>query len=468
MAINFDYIVIGAGSGGIASANRAAMYGAKVLIIEQDRLGGTCVNRGCVPKKVMWYTANIADMLIDAKNYGFDYQRKTFDWHALVTKREAYIHRLNEIYAARIASNHITSISGQAKFIDQHTIIVNNQEYTGKHILIATGSHPRVPDIEGAELGITSDGFFQLKHLPKKILLIGSGYIAVELAGILNALGSDVTMLIRGHCVLRSFDRPMAIKVMEELQQQGIKIISKQSPVKLSQADDGLTAYCEATPLAIVQSAACQKEKAATGSVTAKGFETIIWAIGRAPNSQNLNLNAAGVTIARSGFITTDKFQNTNIKHIYAVGDVTGRMALTPVAIAAGRFLARRLFNHEKNLFLDYDNIPSVIFAHPPLATIGLTENSAKEKYGEINIKIYQSEFTPMYYAFSDHKVKTFMRLICAGKDEKIVGCHILGRDADEMMQGFSVAIKMGATKADFDNTVGIHPTSAEELVTLT
>tara|TARA_R110000868_G_scaffold158036_4_gene385853 strand:+ start:15558 stop:16964 length:1407 start_codon:yes stop_codon:yes gene_type:complete len=467
MTTTYDYIVIGGGSGGIGSANRAAMYGAKVLVIEQDRLGGTCVNRGCVPKKVMWYAANVADMLQDAKGYGFDVETKGFDWNALVEKREAYIHRLNGAYASRFAKTGVTSMVGHAKFVDANTVDVNGEHFTAKHILIATGGYPLVPNLEGAELGITSDGFFELKSMPKKVLVVGSGYIAVELAGVLNALGSDVTMLIRGHCVLRNFDRPIANKLMEEMQQQGIKFITKQSPFKITKESDGLTMHCEAAPAHIVQSECCESEAATQESISAGGFEHVIWAIGRSPNTKDLNLSAAGVETNKWGFIDTDKFQKTNVNNIYAVGDITGQVALTPVAIAAGRRLSRRLFNNEKDLHLDYNDIPSVVFSHPPIASMGLTERQAKTEHGDDNVKVYQSEFTPMYYAFSDHKVKTLMRLICVGKNEKVVGCHMLGRDSDEMLQGFSVAIKMGATKADFDNVVAIHPTSSEELVTL-
>lgn len=468
MATAFDYIVIGGGSGGIASANRAAMYGAKVLVIEQDRLGGTCVNRGCVPKKVMWYAASVAENLREANAYGFNVGETQFDWNTLVEKREAYVHRLNDAYASRFATNNITTVFGHGQFIDEHTVEVNGERFTAPHILIAVGGYPSVPPIAGAELGITSDGFFTLKQQPKKVLVVGSGYIAVELAGLLNSLGTEVTMLIRGHCVLRNFDRPTANKLMEQMQQHGVKFISKQNPVRVTQEQDGLCVHCEASSVSIVQSECCEDEQAVDQAITAGGFDHIIWAIGRSANTIDLGLDKTGISTNNWGFIETDAYQNTPVKGIYAVGDITGQAALTPVAVAAGRRLARRLFNNEQQLQLDYSQIPSVVFSHPPLASVGLTERQARATYGDKAVKVYQSEFNPMYYALSSHKVPTLMRLICAGDDEKVVGCHILGRDADEILQGFAAAIKMGASKADFDNTIAIHPTSGEELVTLT
>ncbi len=450
----FDYIVIGGGSGGIASANRAAKYGAKVLLIEAARVGGTCVNRGCVPKKVMFYGAQIADMLTMAKDYGFSVGKPSFSWAQLVMQREAYIQRLNTLYENGLHNNGVTYLSGTAKFIDAQTVQVNGEHYQAQHILIATGGEPSIPAIPGAELGITSDGFFQLAEQPRKAIIVGSGYIAVEIAGVLNALGTEVTLVTRGPGILRQFDQDIANHLVTLMQAEGIKFIHQQTPSRVTQDASGLTLHCQETGDEATET-------------TLSRVDCIIWAIGREPQTASLQLAAAGVTLDKNGFIAVDDYQNTNIPSIYAVGDVTPNVQLTPVAIAAGRRLAARLFNHQPNAHLDYQNIPSVIFSHPPIATVGLSEDQAIKQYGAQQVKIYRSSFNPMYYALSEHKVKTLMKLICIGSDEKIVGCHMVGRDVDEILQGVAIAIKMGATKKDFDNTVAIHPTSAEEIVTI-
>lgn len=447
---HFDYLVIGGGSGGIASARRAASYGARVALIEAGRIGGTCVNVGCVPKKVMWNASQVAEVLAQAPRYGFDVSRRGFDWAALKAERDAYIERLNGIYHRNLDVSGVTEIQGAARFsAEPHTVMVDETPYTADHILIATGGRPLVPTLPGAELGITSDGFFELAEQPHQVVVVGGGYIAVEFAGLLNALGSEVTLLLRGETALREFDPTLRETLMEEMQNAGVNILTCIHLERLERDDTGRITLCSA------------------GDQRFHGFDTVIWAIGRGPMSDRLDLAKGGVHTDSNGFITTDAFQNTNIAGIYAVGDVTGRAALTPVAIAAGRRLADRLFGGKADAHYDYENIPTVVFSHPPIGTIGMSEDQAREMYGEGAVKVYHSRFTNMFYAVSPHKSPTVVKLVTAGEQEKIVGCHIIGDHADEMIQGFAVAIKMGARKADFDNTTAIHPTAAEELVTL-
>ncbi len=447
----FDLVVIGAGSGGIATARRAASYGASVAIIESGRLGGTCVNVGCVPKKVMWNAANLAHGLEMAADYGFDISHHGYDWSQMKKKRDAYISRLNDIYQRNLDLDDIKIYQGHGRFVDAKSVEVVNgtdkQVIKGRHILIATGGKPTIPDIPGAEYGITSDGFFELEDLPKRVVVVGAGYIAVELAGVLNMLGSRVTMILRKEAFLRSFDASLRECLMEEMLNSGVNILASTHVDYVKKtADDQLDI------------------------ITANGQkiednDCLIWAIGRSSSTDNIGLDKAGLKATEEGFVETDEQQNTAIKGIYAVGDITGRAALTPVAIAAGRQLAERLFNNQPNAKLDYDNIPSVIFSHPPIGTVGMTEGEAREQYGDV--KIYQSRYTNMLHALSDHKKRSSIKMITVGAREKIVGIHVIGEGADEMMQGFAVAMKMGACKSDFDSTVAIHPTAAEELVLL-
>jgi len=447
MTQHYDYIVLGGGSGGVATARRAAEYGAKALVIESARLGGTCVNVGCVPKKVMWYAASIAHTLADAQGYGFTVDNWQFGWNQLKQDRDAYVQRLNEVYARLLDNSGVDRVQGYGRFVDAHTVEVNGAPFTADHIVIATGGQPVLPDIPGAELGISSDGFFELEQCPKRVAVVGSGYIAVELAGMFQSLGSEVTMLLRKQHLLRPFDRMLREALMQQMQGNGVKILTGTQVQSLARQSDGSLKI------------QCDQDN------TVLHADILLWAIGREPNTAGLNLAAAGIE-SNKGYIPTDAYQNTNVPGIYAIGDITGQAELTPVAIAAGRRLAARLFLNQPDSKMDYDTIPTVVFSHPPIGTVGLTENEARAQYGD-SVKIYQTRFTAMYHGFTPHKPKTTMKLVCVGPDEKVVGCHIIGLGADEMLQGFAVAIKMGATKADFDNTVAIHPTSAEELVTL-
>ena len=455
MTKHYDYIAIGGGSGGIASVNRAASYGKKCAIIEVKHLGGTCVNVGCVPKKVMFYGAQIAEAINHyAPDYGFDVDVKKFDFAKLVESRQAYISRIHTSYDNVLAKNNVDVIRGFAQFVNKNTLQVtfddgSTEQVTADHILIATGGRPSIPAIKGAEYGIDSDGVFALTELPKRTAVVGAGYIAVELAGVLNSLGVETHLFVRKHAPLRNFD-PMMVETLVESMQQ-----------------DGITLHTHAIPKEVV--------KNADGSVTLhfedgreQTIDCLIWAIGREPTTDKINLHAAGVEANERGFIKVDKYQNTNVPGIYAVGDIIeGGIELTPVAVAAGRRLSERLFNNKPNEHLDYNLVPSVVFSHPPIGTVGLTEPQAIEQYGAENVKVYKSSFTSMYTAVTQHRQACRMKLVCVGKEEKIVGLHGIGFGVDEMIQGFAVAIKMGATKADFDNTVAIHPTGSEEFVTM-
>ena len=450
MSNKYDYelIAIGGGSGGLSVAERAAVYGVKCAVVESGKIGGTCVNVGCVPKKVMWFGANLAHALEDAKDYGFDLEKKGFNWNHLVNKRENYISGINSWYHNYLADSNIDELQGFASFVDEHTVDVDGKKFTAKHIVVSPGTKPRIPDILGAEHGITSDGFFELTECPGKVAIVGSGYIAVELAGVLNALSCDVCMYLRKKHILRSFDAMLRENLLEQMLDQGIDIMPKTQITELIKEDDGTLTICD--------------DKGNRN----KGFNEVIWAIGRDPNTQCMQLEAANIQTDERGFITTDVYQNTNVKNIFALGDITGRAPLTPVAIAAGRRLADRLYNNQTDRHLDYKMIATVVFSHPPLATVGLTEGEARKEHGDA-VKIYQTRFTAMYNSMTRHEVKTAMKLVCIGAEEKVVGCHIMGPGADEMLQGFAVAMRMGATKKDFDDTVAIHPTSAEELVTM-
>jgi len=445
---HYDLIAIGGGSGGLSIAEKAASYGKKCAIIEPDRLGGTCVNRGCVPKKVMWNAANLAHSFQLTSAYGIEATLHNFDWATLVKKRESYIHGINDWYSNYLIDSNIDLIKGYGRFIDKNTVEVDGKQYTADHIAISVGGKPTVPDVPGAELGITSDGFFELKSQPKRVVIIGSGYIAVEIAGVLNALGSEVSLLLRGQHILGRFDALMRETLTEEMINNGINILSCINLESISKNESGKLTLKGA------------------GGYQIDELDSVIWAIGRKSLTDEINLEVTGIDTDKNGFIPTDEFQNTKVKNIYALGDITGRAALTPVAVAAGRRLGDRLFGGMSDRKVDYHNIPSVVFSHPPIATVGLTEAEAKKIHGDA-VKVYQTRFTPMFYSLTDHPQKTAMKLITIGAQEKVVGCHIIGQAADEMLQGFAVAIRMGATKKDFDDTIAIHPTSSEELVTM-
>ncbi len=443
---HYDLISLGGGSGGLAIAEIAAKLGKRVAIIEPNGLGGTCVNQGCVPKKVMWYAAHLAHAVKDASGFGHQVTHDGFDWSRLIEGRDQYINNITEYWDGYAEQLGIDVIVGYGQFVDADSVRVSDMIYRADHIVIATGATPMVPPISGAELGITSDGFFELKQQPKRVAVIGGGYIGAELAGVMRALGSEVFLFGLEDRLLVGFDEMISHTLADQMRQQGIELNVGVEVNALEQREDGI---CVATK---------------QGAQFA-GFDSVIWAIGRRPNTASLNVELAGVKRLDNGLIPTDEYQNTNVDGIYAIGDITGQVTLTPVAIAVGRRLADRLFSGKAERKVDYANIPSVVFTHPPIGSVGLTETQAR-RLGE-ELKIYETNFTPMRYALNQHGSTTAMKLICAGQQERIVGIHLIGEGVDEMLQGFAVALKMGASKADLDNTIAIHPVSAEELVTM-
>jgi glutathione reductase (NADPH) len=443
----FDLLVIGGGSGGLAHAQRAAEYGVKAAVVEYKPLGGTCVNVGCVPKKVMWYAAHHAHQMHHAKDYGYDVAVNGHDWRALKSNRDAYIRRLNGIYEANLKKREVTHIFGEASFVDANTVSIDGKLYAADRIVIASGGRPITPNIPGAEHGITSDDFFELEERPERVLIAGSGYVAVELAGVFNGLGSKTKIVVRKDGVLRDFDKMLSTELTAAMVNSGIELETGVIPKSLRRTDAGLVLSTE--------------DGREFGPVDA-----VLWAIGRAPNTESLAAEKAGVELDKRGFVPTDLLQQTNVENIFALGDVTGRAALTPVAIAAGRRLADRLYGGMDGRHLDYRLIPTVIFSHPTIGTVGMTEAEATSEYGDA-VKVYSSGFTPMFYALGEDKQRSVMKLITAGDDELVVGLHAIGDGADELLQGFAVAMRMGATKKDFDDTVAIHPTNAEEVVTM-
>jgi glutathione reductase (NADPH) len=387
--------------------------------------------------------------LEDAADYGFRLAGREFDWAALKRERDRHVRDLNGHYAKYLAGNKVEVIAGEARFVGPRSIEVAGRRYSADHVVIATGGHPIVPDLPGARYGISSDGFFELERLPRKVAIVGAGYVAAEFSGVLHALGSEVTVVLRRERLLMSFDPMLRETLMEHMRADDIEFVTNTQLTALEKdAHGGLTLLC-------------------SSGTRIGGFDTVIWAIGRAPNTGSLDLRATGLAADELGFLPTDAFQETSVSGVYAIGDVSGRAALTPVAIAAGRRLADRLFGGMGERKLVYENIPTVIFSHPPIGTVGLSEPEALQCYPADQLKVYQARFTPMSHAFTTRKVKTAIKLIVAGPEETVVGCHIIGPGADEMLQGFAVAVRMGATKHDFDETVAIHPTVAEELVTL-
>ncbi len=451
MSNHFDVIAIGAGSGGLSIAERAAAYGAKTAVIEAGELGGTCVNVGCVPKKVMWYGASVAHALEDGKDYGFDVTIGDLNWEKLVAKRENFIGGIIDWYQDYLAESNVEVIEGFAKFIDDKTLEVDGEHYTADHIVIATGGRPIVPnDIEGAEHGLTSDGFFEdLDEVqPKKVVVVGGGYIALEFAMLMNGLGSAVSVLHQGWPVMEGFDSMIQTNLRRQMEADGIDLNDDGMIEKVEKiADDNLTIHF--------------KDGSQIDNVNA-----LIWAIGRLPNTHKLGLENTRVELDKRGMVVVDDEEKTTVEGIYAIGDIIGKAPLTPVAIATGRRLGDRLYGGKPDRKMSYDNIATVMFTHPPIGTIGMSEEKARAEYGD-EIKVYKTEFVPLYHQMTRNKVKTAMKLIVLGEEEKIIGCHIMGLGADEMLQGFAVAIRMGATKQDFDDTIAIHPVSAEELVTM-
>lgn len=443
----WDLIVMGGGSGGLACAQRAAEHGASVVLAEPGAIGGTCINVGCVPKKIMYHAADLAHLIKDAAGYGFDVTLTGHDWSVLKERRDAYVRRLHGIYLENLTRRKVSLLRSSARLLGRGQVAIGDETHAAAHIVIATGGRPLMPVLPGAGAGISSDGFFALPRMPASVAIIGSGYVAVELSGVFAALGARVTVAIRHDRVLRSFDEMLSRRLMTAMRADGIEIVE------------------QAEVAAIATAAGAHHLTLADGRRPGP-YECVIWAIGRTPNTAKLGLAAAGVATGTRGEITTDLRQDTSAAGIHALGDVTGRAELTPVAIAAGRRLADRLFGGEPDRHLDYRLIPTVVFSHPPIGTVGLSEAEARAEHGDA-VTVFQGDFMPLYHGMTERRRRAEIKLVTTGPELRIVGLHVIGMGADEMLQGFAVALRMGATKRDFDDTVAIHPTSAEELVTL-
>ena len=440
----YDLFVIGAGSGGVRAARMSAAMGAKVAIAEDLYLGGTCVNVGCVPKKLFVYASQYSELIDHASGFGWSIGKTEFNWQQLVQNKNTEIERLNGIYQRILDKSGAELIRGRASFVDQHTVEVNQQQYTAKNILIATGGWPHIPEIEGKEFIITSNEVFYLDELPKSITIVGGGYIAVEFAGIFNGLGVDTTLVYRGPLFLRGFDDDIRQHLAKEMQNKGIKLLFDTNITRIEQSNEQYK--CELSQ--------------------GKPIETdlVMYATGRKPNIKNLGLENVNVKINNNNAIVVNDHFQTSVDHIYAIGDVIDRVQLTPVALAEGMYLSNYLFG-DINSAVNYDNIPTAVFSQPNIGTVGLTENEARERFDQI--EIFKSIFTPMKLSLSEDTEKTFMKLIVDKSTDKVIGAHMVGPDAGEIIQGIGIAIKTGATKSDFDKTIGIHPTTAEEFVTM-
>ncbi|HZH26826.1 MAG TPA: glutathione-disulfide reductase [Azospirillaceae bacterium] len=444
MAVTYDYdlFTIGAGSGGVAASRRAASYGAKVAICEGSRVGGTCVIRGCVPKKLLMYGAQFRDAFEDSVNYGWAGSMPSFDWTCLLTNKNREIDRLNGIYINMLANAGVELLNGYGRLIDRHTVEVDGRRFTARTILIATGGRPTLPPFPGAEHCITSDELLEIETLPREMVVIGGGYIAVEFASIFNALGVKITMLVRGEDLLTGFDDDVRVHLSKELRKRGIEIHTRTQVAGIEAGAGGFTVRTH-----IGQEFSCGQVLAATG---------------RAPNTKGLGLEAVGVEMdAEGGIVVNDRYQ-TSVSNIYAIGDVTNQVALTPIAIAEGRALAETLFNANR-VEISYANIPTAVFTTPPVGAVGCTEAQARARFGEVDI--YKAEFRPMKHTISGRDERILMKLVVDKASDRVVGCHMVGADAPEIIQAIAIAVNMGATKAQFDRTIALHPTSAEEFV---
>ncbi len=443
---NYDYdlITIGAGSGGVRASRLAGGYGAKVAVCEEDRVGGTCVLRGCIPKKLLIYGAHYADYMEDAVNYGWTIEGASHDWTKLIANKNTELDRLNGIYLRILRDNNVDLKEGRGVLVDDHTVEIAGERLTAENILIAVGGRPTMPDIPGIEQVITSNEALELPKLPKRVVIVGGGYIAVEFAGIFSSLGVEVTEIIRADNILRGFDIDMRTSLFEEMEKRGIKILAETVVESIKKQGDTFSLRL--------------------GNDEILETDCVMYATGRRANTEGLGLEAAGVELYDNGSIIVDELNRTSQSHIYAVGDVTDRIQLTPVAIQEGHALADMLFNQDTRT-TDYTNVPSAVFSTPPIATVGLTEEQARAEFGEVDI--YDSNFKPLVHTLTGRDERSVMKLIVEPKSDKVIGCHMMGIDAPEIIQGVAIAMKCGATKAQFDATTGIHPSSAEEFVAM-
>ncbi len=441
---DYDLITIGAGSGGVRASRLAAQLGARVAIVEEERVGGTCVLRGCVPKKLLVYAGHFADDFEDSLGYGWTLPEPQFDWSKLITSKDKELDRLNSIYLRILSKNNVDLLAGRGKVIDKNTIQVNEKKYSAKHILIAVGGWPSLPDIPGIEHAITSNEALELAVLPKKIIIVGGGYIAVEFAGIFRSLGVDVTLVFRADKILRGFDEDVRLCLATEMKKRGITLRSESVVRNIKKQSSGYALHL------------------VDGSVLEA--DQVMYATGREPNTKGLGLKKIGVELNQNGAVAVNEYSETSVNGIWAVGDVTNRINLTPIAIAEGAAFVQTVFNNCPTK-VNHTNVPSAVFSSPPIGTVGLTEDEARTKYGEIDV--YISSFRPMKYTLSGRDEQTLMKLIVDKSTDIVVGCHMVGMDAPEIIQGLGIALKCGATKAKFDATIGIHPSAAEEFVTM-
>jgi len=443
---DFDMITIGAGSGGVASSRRAGSYGARVAIVEESRIGGTCVLRGCVPKKLLVYGAQFADAFADAAGFGWTVAPPNFNWPSLIGAKNKELDRLEQIYVNMLKNSAVEIIEGRGVLVDPHTVEVAGRAYTAENILIATGGHPTVPNIPGIEHVISSNEALDLPKLPRKIIIVGGGYIAVEFAGIFRGFGCEVVEMIRREELLHGFDDDIRVSLALEMRNRGIEIHTRTQVARIEKDPrEGYTVF--------------------TGIGREISADIVMYATGRGPNTKGLGLEAVGVKSNDKGAVLVDEWQKTSVPNIYAVGDVTDRLNLTPVAISEGRAIAETLYN-KNPIKMDHADVPTAVFSNPPIGTVGLTEEQARKEYGD-DVEVYAARFRPMKNTLSGREERTFMKLVVDGRTDRVLGCHMLGPDAPEIVQGLAIAVKCGASKKMFDQTVGIHPSAAEEFVTM-
>ncbi len=441
---DYDLITIGAGSGGVRGTRLAGGYGARTAIIEEERVGGTCVLRGCVPKKLLIYGAHYAEHLEDAVNYGWSVDGASHDWARMIDTKNVELDRLNGIYLRILRENNVEVVDGRGVVTDPHTVEVNGKSMTAEKILVAAGGWPSTPDIPGIEHVISSNEALELRELPKRMVIVGGGYIAVEFAGIFAALGVEVTEVIRAEAILRGFDHDIRVNLTDEMQKRGIRVLSETVIRSIEKDGDVYTLRCAGNE--IIET------------------DLVMYATGRTPNTAGLGLAEAGVELSDGGAVMVDEWNQSSVESIYAVGDVTDRIALTPVAIQEGRAFAETNFN-DNPLTVDYDDVPSAVFSTPPVGSVGLSEEDARARYGDIDV--YVSRFKPLVHTLSGRDERSFMKLLVDAHTDRVLGAHMMGLDAPEIIQGVAIAIKCDATKAQFDATTGIHPSAAEEFVTM-